>query len=113
MKKALLIALSALLLTGCSGGTSEYTGTAKGYGGDITAKVKVDKNNKITEITIDAPSETPGIGGDAAPKVSQSIVDKQSLNVDTVSGATVTSKAVIEAVRSALKSANITFDGLE
>lgn len=112
MKKALLLTLAALVLTGCGSSTKVHTGTAEGYGGEIKAEVTVDKSNKITDIKIDASSETPALGGEAAPKVAQSIKDKQSLDVDTVSGATVTSKAVIEAVKNALKTGNITFDGM-
>lgn len=113
MKKAFLITLTALLLTGCGGNTKVHTGTATGYGGDVKVEVKVDKSSKITEIKVDAPDETPTIGGEAAPKVAQSIKEQQSLKVDTVSGATVTSKAVIEAVKNALKEGSITFDGME
>lgn len=113
MKKAFVITLAALLLTGCGGSTTVHTGTAKGYGGDVKVEVKVDDSNKITEIAVDAPDETPAIGGEAAPKVAQSIKDQQSVNVDTVSGATVTSKAVIEAVKNALKGGNVTFDGMK
>lgn len=112
MKKAFLLTLIALFLVGCGNTTTNYEGKAEGYGGEVKVQVAVDGNDKITQISVDAPNETPTIGGEAAPKVAQSIVDKQTLNVDTISGATVTSKAVIEATRAALKTGNVTFDGM-
>lgn len=112
MKKAFILTLTTLLLIGCGNNANTYNGKADGYGGEITVQVVVDKDGKITEISVDAPNETPTIGGEAAPKVAESIKEKQSLKVDTVSGATITSKSVIEATRAALKSGNITFDGM-
>lgn len=112
MKKALILTLSALLLVGCGNKTNTYDGKSEGYGGEITVQIAVDKDGKVTEISVDAANETPAIGGEAAPKIAESIKEKQSLNVDTVSGATVTSKAVIEATRDALKKGNLTFDGM-
>lgn len=112
MKKAFILTLSALLLVGCGNKTTTYDGKAEGYGGEITVQIAVDKDGKITEISVDAPNETPAIGGEAAPQIAEKIKEKQSLNVDTVSGATVTSKAVIEATRSALKGGNVSFDGM-
>lgn len=112
MKKAFLLVLIALFLVGCGNTTTTYNGKAEGYGGEVKVQLDVDENSKITQISVDAPNETSEIGGDAAPKVAQSIVNKQTLNVDTISGATVTSKAVIEATRAALKTGNVTFDGM-
>ena len=83
------------------------TGTAAGFGGDVTATIDIDNTGAITSVTVDAPNETEGIGSAAAPKVAQAIVDAQSVNVDTVSGATLTSNAVIEAVTNALTEAGL------
>ena len=47
-------------------------------------------------------TETAGISDGAIEKIPAAIVEKQSTDVDTVSGATVTSKAIIEAVNAAL-----------
>lgn len=114
MKKILsIVALATVVLTGCGSKSTVYTGTAKGYGGDVTVEVKVDEAGAVTDIAVDASSETPTVGGEAAPVVAESIKEKQSLNVDTVSGATVTSNAVIEAAKAALQSGNVTFDGAQ
>jgi len=83
------------------------TGTAQGFGGDVTVTVTLDENGAIAEIAVDTPNETEGIGVAAAPQVAEAIVTAQSVNVDTVSGATVTSNAVIEAVTAALTDAGL------
>ena len=83
-----------------SGGAKEgtYEATEKGFGGDVTVKVTVDKDGKVTAVDVEADSETPDLGGKAAPKIAQDILDNQSLAVDAVSGATYTSNAILEAV---------------
>lgn len=113
MKKVILLIMASLLLTGCSGGSTTYNGSAKGYGGDVKVQVKVNKDGKIEDIGVEAPNETATVGGEAAPKVVQNIIDNQTLDVDTVTGATVTSNAVINAVNDALKTGNVTFDGIK
>lgn len=105
----LTVVLLGGLLSGCakSNTNSEtkktYTATAAGYGGDVTVEVALTDDGKIGSIDVDAPKETPEIGGTAAPKIAEAIVSKQSLTVDTVTGATVTSNAVIKATEEALK----------
>ncbi|MDD5936665.1 MAG: FMN-binding protein [Clostridiales bacterium] len=86
-------------------GAATYTGTAAGFAGDVTATVTMNEDGTIANITVDVASETPALGGVAGPDVAAAIVENQSLAVDTVSGATVTSTAVINAVRIALTEA--------
>ncbi len=81
-----------------------YSATAKGFGGDVTVTINVDAN-KITHVSIIASSETESIAGRALTKLPESIISKQSAEVDVVSGATVTSKAVIEATKAAIDKA--------
>ncbi|MDO5294883.1 MAG: FMN-binding protein [bacterium] len=84
-----------------------YTATAKGYSSDVTATVVITKDGKIDKVDVDASGETETIGQVAAPKIAADIVDKQTTNVDTVSGATYTSNAVITAVKDALTKAGV------
>lgn len=83
-----------------------YEGTAKGFGGDIVATVKLS-DNKIEEITVVGDSETDGIGTVAVETLPALMVEKQTTAVDVVSGATVSSNAIIAAVNSALESAGV------
>ena len=82
-----------------------YYGTGKGFAG--TMKVKVDiSGGKIVSISIVSTKD-----GDSYVKSASSlldtIVEKQSTNVDTVSGATFSSRGIIAAVRSALSQAAV------
>ena len=82
-----------------------YYGTGKGFAG--TMKVKVDiVGGKIASISIVSTKD-----GDSYVKSASSlldtIVEKQSTNVDTVSGATFSSRGIISAVRSALSQAAV------
>ena len=55
---------------------------------------------------IDATGETPELGGMAAGTLAESILNAQTPNVDALSGATITTKAVTEAVNAALTYVN-------
>jgi len=81
-----------------------YDGTGQGYGGQVSVHVEI-KDHTIIGIQVETPDETAEIGGVAAPKMAERIVEGQSLMVDAVSGATRTSGGVLEAVESALKGA--------
>ena len=61
---------------------------------------------EITDVIIDAAGETPELGGAAAPKLAQAILDAQGVDVDAVSGATVTSDAVKKAVADCISQAS-------
>ena len=61
--------------------------------------------NLITGVKIDATGETPELGGLAAGKLAASIMKAQTPNVDALSGATVTSNAIIKAATAALEEA--------
>lgn len=83
-----------------------YEGTAKGFGGEVKATVKLS-DSKIEEIVVVGDKETPTIGGVAVESMPKEMLAKQIANVDIVSGATVTSNAIIEAVTAAFASAGI------
>ena len=81
-----------------------YTGTAAGRNGDVVVSVTV-ANGKIASVDVVKHEETAGISDAALTDVPAAIVKKNSTKVDAVSGATVTSKAIIEAVDAALANA--------
>ena len=81
-----------------------YTGVGEGYGGDIAATMVLqDKTIKAILLT-DHKNEDDRYFKQAK-KVVDTIIDKQSLSVDTVSGATYSSKGIIEAVSNAMEAA--------
>ena len=100
-------ATMALSLVGCSAGKT-YTGEAYGHDKENPVKVTLTiKDNTITKVEVDASHETNGIGSKAAETMPGAIVAANSLDVDGVSGATQTSKAIIEAATAALKQAGL------
>lgn len=80
-----------------------YTGSAEGYSGTVTVEVTV-KGGKIVALKVLSHTETPGYYEKGA-SVIQSILAKGNLEVDTISGATLTSRAIIEATADALSKA--------
>ena len=82
--------------------TGSKTGTAVGYHGKITVLTEL-KDGKFTNISIKSHTETKDVGDIAISKIPNEILKKQSLDVDSVAGATVTSKAIVEAVANALE----------
>ena len=83
----------------------KYIGVGRGYGGDIKVEVTV-KNGKIVNVKVLRHSEYK-IYFDEGIKVIRKILAKGNTNVDTVSGATYSSRGIIQAVNNALKKAAI------
>ncbi|ERF60305.1 flavocytochrome c [Treponema socranskii subsp. socranskii VPI DR56BR1116 = ATCC 35536] len=110
--KRTAVALSAivLLLSLVSCGKSKFkagTYTASVYGNNdyINVQVVLTKN-KIASIDVTKHSETRFLGDAAIDTIAKDIVEYQTLNVDSVSGATVTSAAFKSAVYQCIKQAN-------
>lgn len=81
------------------------SGEADGFGGTITAEVTL-AGDKIIALELTGESETPEIGGNAMNTLKEAILAAQGLDgVDAVSGATITSNGVFEAIQSAVGSA--------
>lgn len=74
-----------------------YTAVGTGIGGDVEVIAEV-KDGEIVSITLGQHSETEGIFEGAVDGVIPEIIKGQTTEVDTVSGATITSNAIIEAV---------------
>ena len=86
-----------------SAGNSDgaLTGTADGYIGPITVAVTMD-GDKIASVEVLSNSETIEIAGGALEQIPKAIVEANSPDVDVVSGATYTSKGIMNAVKDAL-----------
>ena len=81
-----------------------YTASAKGIASDVTVTMTFDETS-ITDVKVDASGETPDIGGKAADTLAQSILDAQGIDIDMVSGATVTSTAALKAAADCIQQA--------
>ena len=83
--------------------------TAYGYNGDIVLMVGVSNEGKVTGVVVKDLQETRGLGADAmtdVPFLAQYLLTggdaEVGTNVDAITGATVSSKAVTKAVNSAV-----------
>ena len=88
--------------SGLADGT--YTGSGQGFGGQIVTEVTVE-DSRITNIEItESEGEDPAYLKTASEIIDE-ILEKQSVEIDTVSGATFSSGGILEAVGAALKEA--------
>lgn len=82
----------------------EYTETAYGHNGNFEVTVKFG-DKTIDDIEIGENDETNFVGTYAMEQVRESILKNQTVNVDMVSGASISSGALIRAVTNAVKDA--------
>ncbi len=83
------------------GAAQSWTGASNGKGGALEVEV-ITEGDAIARINLIKSRETYGVGTTGIDIVSNLIVENQTLNVDTVSGATVSSMAFLSAVSSAI-----------
>ena len=81
----------------------EYEGTATGYGGPLTVRITI-KDGKLTDIKVISQTETPEYFNKAKAVIDK-ILSSGSVDVDSVSGATISSNAIKKAVADALHKA--------
>ncbi len=119
LTKRILSCLACVaLIVFCIGGSMyvvereghQYDGAAQGFAGEIKVSVFVE-GNTITDITYQTEGETPSIGGSAIKALRTKILKTQNVNIDTISGATYSSKGFLSAVEMALGEAGIVADG--
>ena len=92
-----------------AGVSGDFTGTAKGMGGDVTVTLTLE-DGKITGCTAEGKDETQGIGTLALEQLPVQIAETGSIAVDGVSTATITSNAIKEAAAAALTAAGLNAD---
>ncbi|MFI3284861.1 MAG: FMN-binding protein [Erysipelotrichaceae bacterium] len=82
-----------------------FEGSATGYGGELIVSVEVI-NGEIATVIVLENAETADVASDALAEIPKMIVEYDTPNVDVVSGATMTSNAIIEAAQDALNASN-------
>ena len=87
----------------------EYSGKAGGFGGEIEVAVTLSEK-AIDDIKIVNDYETEGVGRIALEEVKNRILEGQSTKVEAVTGATSSSKGMMNAVRAALDEAQVSDD---
>ncbi len=98
-----------------AGADGTYEGTAIGQGGESNpVKVAITlKDGKIADVKIEGPGETDGIGSKAIEAFPAEMIERNTIQVDAISGATITSKAIVEAATAALAEAGLKPEDLE
>ncbi|MDO5532410.1 flavocytochrome c [Sutterella sp.] len=104
--KTITILSLTLLATGVAQAMTAgtFTGSAMARNGELAVEVDTTAD-AIKAVRITKSTETPGIGSLATDALPAAIVEAGSPNVDSVSGATITSKAIVAAVSQALEKA--------
>lgn len=113
---------TTLLFTGCSSNNASdsnsdaaatgvvdgtYEASATGMASDVKVTITV-ADGKITDCTIDASGETEGLGTVVPDTLNSEIVEKQGVDVEAVSGATITSNAALTALADCMEQAGLT-----
>ncbi|MBS4031068.1 MAG: FMN-binding protein [Clostridiales bacterium] len=92
-------------------------GRAEGYGGTIRFNLAVDGEGKIVELDIIEHSETPGLGAKITEagyrKQYEGLTADSDFKVDTISGATISARAMENGVKKALQDISVRFLGAE
>ena len=112
-QKFLTSAVAALCAMGFAAASSAAPVTTEGTGvgkhGDITVAVTFD-NGKIQDIKVVKSAENPVLAQEVFTTQLQHVIETNSVNVDTVSGATFSSKGFLAAVQAAADKAGVKLD---
>lgn len=118
MKKLSFVALALCLLLACVPALAQsytpgvYTAQANGNNGALTVELTVSAG-AIESLRVTEHTETSGICETPIERIPAAIVEGQTLAVDTVSGATNTSKAILAAAKAALTEAGADIEALK
>lgn len=104
---ACLAAAGAEVALADAPGAGTYTATAQGYGGEVTVTLSIE-GDRLADVQIVGDLETPSVGARAVRFMPFRMMAAQSVDVDGVSGATVTSAAIRVAAAQALEESGAT-----
>ena len=89
-----------------------YEGSGTGMNGDIVVEVTVTEDT-IVSMIVKEHQETPGHSDPALEQIPEAVVRYQSLGVDSVSGATMTSNGLLAAAANALEQSGADVSALQ
>ena len=119
-----VLLIAALLMSACgstaapaateapaepAGISGEFTGTAQGNGGEVSVTLTLT-DSVITGCTAEGKDETPGLGAVVVEQFPAQVVAGNTIAIDAMAGATITSKAFVEAASAALAAAGLNPD---
>ncbi len=85
--------------------SGKYQVRAKGHGSESMPMEVTIEDDKIKDIEIDSSGETKGVADEVFNRLPKQIIDNQTLNVDVVSGATISSHGVVDGIAQAINEA--------
>ena len=116
MRKLLALALVLVMALGAASAAAAedgvYEATTSGHNAPITVAVTV-AGDKIEKVEVTNENETIGVGKVAIERMTQRIADEQSLAVDVITGASITSRAILRAAEDALAESGLDLDALK
>ena len=116
MKKLVSLILSLMLALTCfSAASAEKTtweAAAKGFGGEVKVTLTIE-DGRLIDVSVVGDSETPGVGGNAIELMPGRMTAANTVEVDGVSGATLTSNAILAAAKEALEMSGVTLSAIE
>ncbi len=125
MKRLLTMVTLTLAMTvsmaGCSANTEKtpdtssisgtFTGSSAGMQGPVTVEMTVE-NGQITKVEVTESTETAGLADVALERIPAQIIEHQTTKLDTVTGATLASNAIMRAASAAAEAAGLDMDAL-
>ena len=112
MKKILsvILALALMMTAVLAVADTSYTATGDsqiGGVGAVTVTVTLADDGSIKAVTVDECKDTPGICDSAVANIPAAMVELNTINVDAVAGATLTSDAILATVKAALENGGV------
>lgn len=107
-----LSAVGGSLLNNVEAVDGVYQGTSPGMQGPITAEITVE-GDKIIDITFPVNNETISVARVAFERIPAQIIEQQSLKMDVVTGASLSSNAILRAVSAAATEAGLDVDAMK
>lgn len=106
MKRLVILVVCVLFLAFSALGMAEKAvltgkGNAQGFGGIITVTLEYSDGN-LSNVAIVGDGETPEIGGKAVSVMQEKMIEDGSIEIDGVTGATITSEAILTAAQNAV-----------
>lgn len=108
-KKTLVLSWVLVVLLFTCAAAETFTATKDGRNGPISVETAIE-NGVITGITVTEQAETPEIATAAIESIPEAIVQFQTVGVDSITGATITSDAIKAAVLECIKEAGLDQD---
>ena len=97
-----LVAALCMVLASNTVAGATFSATEPGFGGDVTVTLTIEEG-KLTDVQVVGEGETPEVGGLAIETLPGLMVASNSIEVDEMSGASFTSKAILAAAAKALE----------